>query len=75
MDDAHKYIMRQHIAAMLDHPRVYMGGPSAQSVRKAIKIVERITSEYEMKPMAQAEGDAVRVRTWRVSPWDSLERL
>jgi hypothetical protein len=75
MDDANKYIMRQQIAAMLDYPSVYMGGPSPQSLRKAMKIVEHLTREYEIKPGIEAENDAANVRTWRKSPWDSLERI
>lgn len=75
MDDASKYVMRQHIASALDHPSVYMGGPSGPSLRKAIKIVESLTREYEIKPGTKAEADAANVRTWRVSPWDSLERI
>lgn len=73
MDDAEKYLLRQHIAGMLDHPSVYMGGPSPQSVRAAIRIVSMICKDYEITPRDQSEVD--RVREWRKSPWDSLERV
>lgn len=75
MDDAEKYLLRQAIAAAIDHPSVYMGGPSPNSVRKAIKIVEMLTDEYDIKPKPERlAADAERVRSWRTSPWDSLER-
>lgn len=73
MDEAQKYVMRQHIAGVLDHPSVYMGGPSPQSLRKAIRIVEHLLQEYEINP--KDDADAERVRTWRKSAWDSLERI
>lgn len=75
MDDADKYVMRQQIAAMLDHPSVFMGGPSPQSVRRAVRIVERLLREYDMKPLDAPKADADQVRQWRTSKWDSLERL
>ena len=80
MDDADKYVMRQQIAAILDHPSVYMGGPSQQSIRKAIRIVEILLKEYEIQPRKEAAESAAsvaaaNVRTWRKSPWDSLERV
>ena len=73
MDDAEKYMLRQAIASTLDMPSVYMGGPSQQSVRRAIKIVEFITQNYKIEPTT--ESGAAHVRTWRKSPWDSLERI
>jgi hypothetical protein len=75
MDDAEKYIMRQQIASILDHPSVYMGGPSANSVRKAIGIVEMLLHEYEITPKDIIKPDAEQVRQWRVSPWDSPARI
>lgn len=68
MDDAEKYLLRQRIAAILDHPSVYMGGPSQQSIRKAIKIIEALDDE----PMPE---EVERVKSWRKSPWNSLERI
>ena len=32
--------LRQTIAGVLDHPSVYMGGPSRQNLRKADQIIE-----------------------------------
>lgn len=76
MDDADKYILRQQIASALDFPSVYMGGPSQRSLRRAIKIVDRLTREYEITPKdGEAKDSAELVRTWRKSPWDSLERI
>lgn len=74
MDGADKYLLRQAIAASLDYPSVYMGGPSPHSVRKAVRIVEMLMDEYEIAPRERAKADAERVKTWRTSPWDSLER-
>lgn len=76
MDDAAKYVLRQAIASALDYPSVYMGGPSHQSVRKAIKIVELLTREYDIAPkVGEMTDDAMLVRTWRHSAWDSLDRI
>ena len=67
MDDAAKYVLRQAIASSLDYPSVYMGGPSQQSVRKAIKIVELLMREYDIVPKVGAmTDDAMLVRTWTV---------
>lgn len=73
LDDAEKYLLRQHIASALDHPSVFMGGPSQQSVRKAIRIVSMLCAECNVTLREQTEAD--RVREWRKSPWDSLERV
>lgn len=35
-----KDILQQRIAAILDHPSVYMGGPSKQNMRKAQTILD-----------------------------------
>jgi hypothetical protein len=75
MDEANKYVLRQQIASILDHPSVYMGDPSHSALRKAISIVEHLTREYEIAPGLNEESAAVNVRTWRKSPWDSLERV
>ena len=74
LDDADKYVLREHIAAMLDHPSVYMGGPSRGSVLRAIRIVKNLDG-YNIEPGERAKADAERVRTWRLSPWDSLDRV
>lgn len=68
MDDAAKYLLRQRIASILDFPSVYMGGPSQQSVLKAIKII--IAMEEAPTP-----GEIEQVKTWRKSPWNSTERI
>lgn len=68
MDDAAKYLLRQRIASIIDFPSVYMGGPSQQSVRKAIKIIEAL--EHAPTP-----DEIEQVKTWRKSSWDSLERI
>lgn len=50
-------VLQRHIAASLDHPSVYMGGPSKQNMRKAERLIEwmerdgylvadKITGEY-----------------------------
>ena len=75
MDDANKYVLRQQIASLLDHPSVYMGGPSNGALRKAIAIVQLLVSEYDVEPGIKPEADALTVRTWRKSSWDSLERI
>lgn len=76
MDDAAKYVLRQRIASCLDHPSVYMGGPSSGSVRKAITIMKMLFDDYDIAgPSAADKNSADQVRTWRKSAWDSLERI
>lgn len=76
MDDAEKYLLRQAIAAAIDHPSVYMGGPSQGAVRKAINILNHITQNYSISTAnEQLDAAAVGVRSWRKSPWDSPERI
>ena len=75
IDDATKYLLRQRIASMLDYPSVYMGGPSAGSVMKAIRIIENVMDEFEVTSKAERlAADVDMVRSWRKSAWDSLER-
>lgn len=75
LDDADKYVLRQRIASLLDHPSVYMGGPSRRSILKAIDIIRMIEDDYGlMTGVAKDKAASDRVRTWRKSPWDSLER-
>lgn len=38
-------IAQRRIASILDHPSVYMGGPSHGSMRRAAKIVEYLADE------------------------------
>jgi hypothetical protein len=73
MDDAEKYVLRQAIASMIDFPSVYMGGPSRGSVRKAIRIVNDLTANYDIQPNRDEMERAEQVKTWRKVPWDSLE--
>jgi hypothetical protein len=76
LDDADLYVLRQRIASRLDHPSIYMGGPSSNSVRKAIDIIRMLQDDYGIQSgSASDKADADRVRTWRKSPWDSLERI
>ena len=37
-------VIQRNIASMLDHPSVYMGGPSQGSMRRAKRIVEYLAS-------------------------------
>ena len=65
MDSADKYLLAQHIAGILDHPSVYMGGPSDNSVRRAIRIVDMLVANYSVVPGERQRKDAARVREWR----------
>ena len=75
MDDAEKYALRQEIAASLDHPSVFMGGPSHGSVKKAIDIIRLIEQSLDVSPKERLSVTADQVRTWRKSSWDSFERI
>lgn len=74
MDDAARYILRQQIAAVLDYPSAYMGGPSPSSVRRAIEIIRMLEAEWVIADTSKQADAVARVKTWRTSPWDSLER-
>lgn len=74
MDNAEKYLLRQTIASILDRPNVYMGGPSPQSVRKAIRIIEALERDFEVSARESLSDYTKQVKAWRTSPWDSLER-
>jgi hypothetical protein len=39
-------ILKREIASMLDHPSVFMGGPSQQNQRKADRIIQHLEREY-----------------------------
>ena len=39
-------ILKREIASMLDHPSVFMGGPSQGNQRKANRIIEFLEREY-----------------------------
>jgi hypothetical protein len=64
VDYADEYIMQQTIAGMLDHPSVFMGGPSAQSILKAKLIVSLLLQGYDVKPRDEAQRYAETARTW-----------
>lgn len=64
MDYADKYLMQCSIASTLDRPSVYMGGPSAMSMRKAKYIVDMIVNSYDVTPNQRMVTEAVLVRTW-----------
>ena len=44
-----KELVTRHIANILDHPSVYMGGPSANSLRKAERIVKYLEDSKRLK--------------------------
>lgn len=46
--------LRQTIAGVLDHPSVYMGGPSQQNLRKADRIIERLRSDSRLMEALRA---------------------
>lgn len=72
MQNEEKYILRQNIASILDHPSVYMGGPSIQSIRKAIKIVEYLDRECSIEAGNKIQESVEIVKTWRTDPWDKI---
>lgn len=78
MNDIEKFLLRQHIASILDYPSLYMGGPSHQSKQKAIKIIRMITNEYNLVLKKEHEEKHFKeigiVKSWRADvPWDQLD--
>lgn len=49
--------LRQTIAGVLDHPSVYMGGPSRQNLRKADRIIERLRADPVLLEALRAEKE------------------
>lgn len=39
MDDTERALVQRTIASIIDHPSVYMGGPSPNAMRKAERII------------------------------------
>ena len=75
VDDAVLYLLRQKIAAKIDHPSVYMGGPSPNAIRKAIAIVRMLDADWAIDPKDRTLSEVQHVQSWRKSPWDSMERI
>lgn len=40
-----KHILRLRVGSILDHPSVYMGGPSLNSLKKADRIINYLINE------------------------------
>jgi hypothetical protein len=48
MDETEQLIVQRGIAAILDSPSVYMGGPSQMSLKKAKAIVDMLMREQRL---------------------------
>lgn len=48
MDGDERRIVQRRIASILDHPSVYMGGPSPNSMRKADMIIASLESSHRL---------------------------
>lgn len=59
MDAEELLLVKRQIAGILDHPSVYMGGPSAQSMKKAEQIISCLESGHRLHSTKCAHG------TWR----------
>lgn len=57
-------VMLRTIAAMLDHPSVYMGGPSQRNMRRAEQILAAVTPL-----IAAAERERCAKVAESVAPW------
>lgn len=69
-----KFILRQDIASMLDHPSVYMGGPSWGSKQKAIKIINHLEKNYNIDSIEDDSKCIELVKSWRNNvSWDELD--
>lgn len=51
--------LRQTIAGVLDHPSVYMGGPSRQHLRKADQIIECLRRDPRLMEALRAGMETV----------------
>jgi hypothetical protein len=56
--DAGKMVVLQTIAAMLDHPNVFMGGPSQRSLRRAGDILDAVAPLIRRAALEEAAGVA-----------------
>ena len=50
LTDAERELVQRVIAACIDHPSVYMGGPSRDSMRKADKIIAYLVRSKRLVP-------------------------
>ena len=50
MNEAERLLIQRLIAAIIDHPSVYMGGPSRNSMRKAENIIESLERGKRLVP-------------------------
>ena len=48
MDGDERLIVQRRIASILDHPSVYMGGPSQASMRKADEIIMSLENSHRL---------------------------
>ena len=50
MTDHDRILIQRGIAAAIDHPSIYMGGPSKGSMRKALAIIEGLEAAGRLVP-------------------------
>jgi hypothetical protein len=59
--------LRQTIAGVLDHPSVYMGGPSRQHLRKAEQIIECLRRDPRLMEALRAGMETPPVRMQQIN--------
>jgi hypothetical protein len=50
-------ILKREIASMLDHPSVFMGGPSQQNQRRADRIIQHLENQYGFSVAIRAANE------------------
>jgi len=64
IDYAALWLLETVIACGIDHPSVYMGGPSANSRKKAKLIVGSIIEDFDLSPTEEGQNRIATVKTW-----------
>ena len=67
MNNEELYVLRQHIACLIDYPSVFMGGPSQGSTRKAIEIINLIMERCDMTAKEELKKSSEHVAKWRTT--------
>jgi len=50
LSDTERLLVQRSIASAIDHPSIYMGGPSKGAMQKAIAIVEHLEAAGRLVP-------------------------
>lgn len=56
MSDAERLLVQRQIAAQIDYPSVYMGGPSPRAMKLAERIMQGLEEGFRLRPTNCGHG-------------------